>query len=293
MPTPVFPWRSMLFVPVTNPRFVASAKKPNAADALQLDLEDSVALADKQQARDAVVGLSQELQKLGKQVLVRVNRPWRELIRDLEACCWPSVQALTLPKVPNAGFVQSVAEVLDELELERGMTPGHMRLIVMIEDAQALLEMQSIAKAHTRIIGMIVGAEDLAVSMHMKVSPDSLYVPNIMAVAACRSAGIAPIGFIGSVADFADQEAFKQTVQRAAALGFEGAFCIHPSQVPSANTAFAPDADALERARALIASDEQARAQGLMTFRFEGRMVDAPVVAQARQLVARAAQWGL
>lgn len=291
MQHPTFPWRSMLFVPITNPRFVTSAKKPNVADALQLDLEDSVASTEKQAARDMVRGLSAELQELGKAVLVRVNRPWRQLVRDLEACCWPSVQALTLPKTPDAGFIQAVAEVLDELEQERGMPAGHMRLIPMIEDAQALLNVESIAKAHPRVMGMIVGAEDLAVSMQMQLSNDSLYLPNMMTLAACRAAGIAPLGFIGSVADFSDQEAFKQTVQRAAGLGFAGAFCIHPSQVAHANQAFSPSAAALERAQALIKADEQARSEGLMTFRFEGRMVDAPVVAQARQLLERAQHW--
>lgn len=293
MTTPVFPWRSMLFVPVTNPRFVSSAKKPNKADALQLDLEDSVASSDKQFAREQVLSLSQEFQALGKDVIVRVNRPWRQLVRDLEACCWPSVQALTLPKVPNPGFVLGVAEILDELEAERNMPAGHMRLILMIEDAQALLDIAAIAKSHPRVMGLIVGAEDLAVSMQMQVSADSLYMPNMMAVTACRAAGIAPIGFIGSVADYADQAAFQQTVERAAALGFAGAFCIHPSQIDAANLAYSPTPAALARARALLAHDEQARAQGLMTFSFEGRMVDAPVVSQAKQLIQRAQHWGL
>ncbi|MCX5591714.1 HpcH/HpaI aldolase/citrate lyase family protein [Alcaligenes endophyticus] len=293
MATPVFPWRSMLFVPVTNPRFVHSAKKPNQADAIQLDLEDSVALSDKQLAREQVCTLAEDFQSLGKDVIVRINRPWRHLVRDLEACCWPSIKALTLPKVPNAGFVQAVAEVLDELELERNMPAGHMRLILMIEDAQALLDIEAIAKSHPRVIGLIVGAEDLAVSMQMQVTSDSLYLPNMLALAACRAAGIAPIGFIGSVADYADQEAYKQTVERAAALGFAGAFCIHPSQIEPANQAYSPAPAALARARALLEQDQQARAQGLMTFSFEGRMVDAPVVSQAQQLVQRAQHWGL
>jgi citrate lyase subunit beta/citryl-CoA lyase len=134
---------------------------------------------------------------------------------------------------------------------------------------------------------MIVGAEDLATSMRMAVDTDSLYVPNVMAVAACRRAGIAPLGFVGSVADFADRDIFSAAVQRAARLGFEGAFCIHPAQVDLANAAFTPPQASVDRARALLAEFERQCAAGRAACTFEGRMVDAPVAAQARQIVAR------
>lgn len=287
-----FAWRSMLFVPIVNDRFVQSALK-QPADAIQLDLEDSVALEQKAQARERVAEVAALCAGHGKDVIVRVNRPWRHLLRDIEASVGPHVKALTLPKVPNAAFVQSVVEVIDELELERGMASGSTRLIVMVEDAEGLQNMQEIAAAHPRVCGMIVGAEDLAVSLQMAVSADTLYVPNVMAVAACRRAGIAPIGFVGSVADFADREAFRQTVERGAALGFEGAFCIHPAQVPIANAAFAPSAAAVARARALIAAFKEEEARGRSACTFEGRMVDAPVVKQAQRVVAKGEAFGI
>src|SRR5690606_33633762 len=92
---------------------------------------------------------------------------------------------------------------------------------------------------------------------------------------------------VGSVADFADREKFRETVQRAARLGFEGAFCIHPSQVDACNEAFSPDPKAVERARALLATYEAEMAAGRAACKFEGRMVDAPVAAQARLLIER------
>lgn len=279
-------WRSMLFVPASSERFVESAMR-QPADALQIDLEDSVAPDQKEAARRRVPAIADAFAAAGYDVLVRVNRPWRQLVRDLEASVRPSVRALTLPKVPDAASVRAVAEILDELEAVAGMPAGHTRIIAMIEDAEGLHSMADIAAAHPRMMGIIVGAEDLAVSMRMAVSEDSLYVPNVMAVAAARRAGIMPIGFVGSVADFADEEAFRLTVQRARHLGFEGAFCIHPKQVAIVNAAFSPDAEEVAHAQALLAEAERQKQNGLAAFAFRGRMVDLPVMEQARMVVAR------
>ena len=280
-------WRSILFVPAISDRFVDSALRQDA-DVLQIDLEDSVAPEHKESARQRVPAIADRFLQAGYDVVVRVNRPWRHLVRDLEASVRASVHAVTLPKVPDAAFVRAVAEILAELEFESGLPPGHTQIIAMIEDAGGLRQMADIAAAHGRVRGIIVGAEDLAVSMRMAVSEDSLYVPNVMAVAAAREAGVAPIGFVGSVADFADENAFRERVERARRLGFEGAFCIHPKQVPIVNAAFAPDPEELAHAQALLAEFERQLAAGCAAFAFKGRMVDLPVVAQARALVARA-----
>lgn len=288
----VFAWRSMLFVPIINDRFVQSALR-QPADAIQLDLEDSIALEQKTQARELVASVAALCHEQGKDVIVRVNRPWRHLVRDIEASVGPHVKALTLPKVPNAAFVQAVAEIIDELEIEQGMAPGTTRLIAMVEDAEGLHNMNEIAAAHPRLCGLIVGAEDLAVSLQMAVTADTLYMPNVLAVAACRRAGIAPIGFVGSVADFADREAFQKTVERGAALGFEGAFCIHPAQVAIANAAFSPSRTEVERARKLIAAFKEEEAKGRSACTFEGRMVDAPVVKQAQRIVEKGEAFGI
>ena len=283
-PLPV--WRSILFVPAVSDRFVESALK-QAADVLQIDLEDSVGPDQKEFARARVAAIADRFALAGRQVTVRVNRPWRLLVRDLEAVVRPSVLAVALPKVPDAAFVQSVSEVLDELEHENRMVRGHTRIIAMVEDAQGLAAMNEIAAAHQRVIGLIVGAEDLAVSLQMSVDDDGLYVPNVMAVAAARRAGVLPIGFIGSVADFKDQDRFRARIRRARKLGFESAFCVHPSQVPILNEEFAPSAAEVAHAEAVIAAYEAQMSSGKAAFSFNGRMVDLPVVDQARQIVRR------
>ena len=285
--TPSLPvWRSIMFVPAVSDRFVESAFKV-PADLLQIDLEDSVGPLQKDEARARVGGIADRFAAAGRNVSVRVNRPWRMLVRDLEAAVRKSVLAIALPKVPDASFVQSVAEVLAELEREQGLPVGHTRIITMIEDAEGVTQMNQIAAAHTRVVGQIVGAEDLAVSMHMAVDDDSLYVPNVMNVTACRRAGIMPIGFIGSVADFKDQDTFRGRIRRAKKLGFESAFCVHPAQVGILNEEFAPSAAEVEYAAGMVVEFEREVQSGRAAFTYRGRMVDLPVVDQARQVLAR------
>ena len=283
-------WRSILFIPAVSERFIESALRQSGeqrADLLQIDLEDSVGPAQKVEARAKVRGIAERFAAAGRDASVRVNRPWRMLIRDLEAAVCPAVKAIALPKVPDASFVHCVAEVLDELEREQGLASGHTRIIAMVEDAEGLHHIDAIAAAHPRLVGLIVGAEDLAVAMRMAVADDSLYVPNVMVVIAARRAGVLPIGFIGSVADFKDVDAFRERIRRARKLGFESAFCVHPSQVAILNQEFAPSAAEVEFAQGLVAAFEAQLASGRAAFTYPGRMVDLPVVEQARQVLQR------
>lgn len=279
-------WRSILFVPATNDRFVESALR-RPADVLQIDLEDSVAPDDKALGRGRVRDIARKFVAAGYDVTVRINRPWRLALPDIEQSVSADVAALTLPKVPDASYIRFIGEILDECEVEQGLSVGHTRLIAMVEDAEGLANMAEIAAASSRVCGMIVGAEDLAANMRMAVTEDTLYIPNAMAVASCRRAGIVPIGFVGSVADFKDENEFRDKIKRARGLGFDAAFCIHPKQVAIVNEEFAPKRADVETASQLIAEFEKQKKLGKAACTFNGRMVDLPVVLQARQLVER------
>ncbi|WP_051660971.1 CoA ester lyase [Bosea sp. 117] len=281
-------WRSMLFVPVLNERFLSRAAERDA-DCIQLDLEDAIPPGQKEEARHAVGPAAARLAAQGLDVVVRINRPWRQALADIEASVGPDVCCLTLPKVPDASHVRTIAEIVDELERERGMTVGHTRLVVMIETAEGLLNMAAIAAAHPRVAGLIVGAEDLAVSLGASPTYDTLYIHNAQAVVAARNAGIQPIGFVGSVADYADEEKFRRTIRQAREMGFTGGFCIHPKQVPIMNEVFAPSPAEIEWARGALEVFEAALADGLGAVTFRGAMVDLPVADRARALLARAA----
>lgn len=278
-------WRSMLFVPALNEKFIAGAPS-RGADAIQIDLEDSIPAPFKQEARARVAGAAAELAGKGCDVVVRINRAWRLAVPDLEASVSEHVRAINLPKVPNAAHVRAIGEVLDELETERGLEPGYTAIVAMVETAEGLIAINEIASASPRVVALTVGAEDLALSMGIEPVEDALYVPNVQGVIAARAAGILPIGYVGTVAQYADRVVYRQTIERARRLGFAGGFAIHPDQVPILNEAFSPTAKEVADARALIAAYDEAAAEGRGALAHGGVMIDQPVVDRARRLVA-------
>ena len=279
-------WRSMLFIPAHIEKFVGKAHE-RGADACILDLEDSVALSHKAQARNAAFLAAKSIASHGVDVLVRVNSPWSALEVDLDAVVSPSVRAIVLPKVDCARTVQDVSKRLDRLEAERGMRRGHTLLIAQIEDVAALPLLDLIAKSSPRLMGMSLGSEDFSVSAGMEPVQESLLWPNQQVVFACRRAGILPFGFPGSIADFSDLRRFHQTIVLARQLGMVGALCIHPDQVKVLNEVFTPSAAEVESAEGLLAEYTLAEREGRGAFAYQGKMVDAPVVARAREVLDR------
>jgi citrate lyase subunit beta/citryl-CoA lyase len=279
-------WRSLLYVPANVERFIAGAHR-RGADAIIQDLEDSVPQAQRPQARRDLQANAARVAQGGADVVVRINRPWRQTILDLEAAISPRVQALALTKVDSADQVGLIAEVVGELEAERGMQAGATQFIVMIETAAAFFRMPEIAAADPRIVGMTLGGEDFALSVGMEPNADGLFMPKQQLAIAARAAGIMPLGFIGTVADYDDLDAFRATVQRSRRLGFLGASVIHPSQVAILNEEFAPSADEVASARRIVAAYEEATAAGRGSIAVDGKMVDVPVVERAQRALRR------
>jgi citrate lyase subunit beta/citryl-CoA lyase len=281
-------WRSMLFVPVTQRRFVDGAAR-RGADAIILDLEDSVALSEKDRARTLVPEAAGIVSQGGADVVVRINRPLRMAVRDIEAAVGSGVLALALPKTDSAEHVQLLAEIVDEVEAERGMAPGTTRLIAMVETAAAFFRLAEIARAHPRLCALNLGAEDFATSAGILPEPEALSMPKQMAVFAARAAGIMPMGFIGSIAEFHDLDAFRETIRRSRRFGFVGASVIHPSQVQILNEEFRPGAAEVEHAGRVVAAYDKALAEGVGAVTVDGKMIDVPVVDRAKLLLAREA----
>ena len=283
-PLPV--WRSLLFVPVTARRFVDGAAR-RGADAIILDLEDSVAASEKERARTLVPEAADIVSCCGADVVVRINRPLRLAVRDIEAAIGLGVLALALPKVDGPEHVQLLAEIVDEVEAERGMAPGTTRLIAMVETAAAFFRIAEIARAHPRLCALNLGAEDFATSAGILPEAEALSMPKQMAVFAARAAGIMPLGFIGSIAEFHDLDGFRQTIRRSRRFGFIGASVIHPSQVPILNEEFRPSPNEVDHARRVLAAYDKALAEGVGAVTVDGKMIDVPVVERARLLVER------
>ena len=279
-------WRSMMFVPVNVDKFVASAHT-RGADVIILDLEDSILPKDKERARTLVSGAAPKVARSGADVVVRINRPWRLCLRDLEALVSREICALMLPKTESADHVRLVVEVLDELEAERGLPQGHTQLVPMIESAAAFFRAQEIAAAHSRVIALTLGAEDFALSVGMVPEAEGLFYPKQQIVIAARAAGVLPLGFIGTVADYKDLDAFRATARRSRRLGFTGASVIHPSQIAILNAEFRPSPEEVQQAQKVVAAFEAAAGGNQGAIEVDGKMVDIPVVERARGTLER------
>jgi citrate lyase subunit beta / citryl-CoA lyase len=279
-------WRSLLYVPVHIEKFVAAASS-RGADAIILDLEDSVPPDQKAHARTLVRSAAERIAREGVDVVVRINRPLALAVRDIEAAVGGAVAALSLPKIESAAHVQLLAEAVAEIEIERGLPPGHTRFIVLIESALGLAAIADIARASPRIVAMILGGEDYALDLGMEASDATLLLPKQQLIQACAMARIMPLGTMGSIARLDDSAAYLELARRSRRFGYVGSSCIHPRQVPLLNEAFAPSADELAYAARVVEQAALAERAGRGAFALDGKLVDAPIVARARRLLAR------
>jgi citrate lyase subunit beta/citryl-CoA lyase len=279
-------WRSLLFVPVTKENFVAKAHT-RGADAIILDLEDSIAPAEKDAARRALPAAVKAVAQGGADVVVRINRPMELAVVDIAAAVIPGVSALMLPKVMGPEHVKLLAEVVAAREAAAGLDAGSVRFIAIIETPDALAALGAIAAADPRVVALGIGAEDLATELGGAPTGDALYVYAMLVVAGARAAGVLPLGSVGRFADFSDLDGYRESLKRSRGLGFACAACIHPAHVPIINEEYGVSAAEADRARRLIAAFEQAVAAGQGAVAFEGAMIDLPVVERARRLLAR------
>jgi citrate lyase subunit beta/citryl-CoA lyase len=175
------------------------------------------------------------------------------------------------------------------LEAVRGIAIGTTKMVAMVETASAFFRMTEIASAHPRLVALTLGAEDFATSAGILPEADALSMPKQMAVFAARAAGIMPMGFIGSIAEFHDLDAFRETIRRSRRFGFIGASVIHPSQIQILNEEFRPAAAEVEHAGRVVTAYDKALAEGVGAVTVDGKMIDVPVVERATILLEREA----
>lgn len=268
--------RSLLYVPAHSTRFIAKAHE-RGADAIILDLEDAVPEAEKTAARDSLPATVAAVTRSGAIAFVRVNAGTRQR-DDSVAAARAGAFGLFVPKAGDPAALDGLAAALrvEEAALGRAELP----VIAMIEDPAAMLDARAIARAG-RVLGLVFGAEDFTASSGGTPTPDVLRYPKLAVHYAAKAEGKLSLGLLHSVADYADLEALAAAAREARAHGFDGATCVHPSAVPVLNLAFAPtDAERDWAARVLAAAETRDAA-----FAFDGRMVDAPVLARARRIL--------
>lgn len=275
-------WRSLLFVPADNERLLEKAGR-RGADACILDLEDAVAPERRPAARAALPEAVARLAADGVAVLVRVNAGTRAQVHDLEAAVGPALAGIVLPKVEHAHEPLVTDGVLTDLEAERGLEPGGVPVIGMIESARGLLAAGELAAATPRLAALALGPEDLALDLGGEPGAALLTEPARRVAWAARASGIAAIGFPGSIGNYTDIGRLATELETAQGLGFSGALCIHPAQIEPIHAAFAVSEADLDWARRVI---DAAPADGAV-FSVDGRMVDRPVLLRAGALLAR------
>ena len=283
-PSPV--WRSILYVPGNVPKFIDKAHE-RGADCILVDLEDSVTVAEKPTARAMLPETMKKVVRGGADVAVRINRPMRLAIPDIEAAVRPGLSALFITKTEGVQHLRLLDEAVSEMERERGMPAGSVGFGAMIEHPRALAELNDIAERGPRVIAMMLGGEDFALETGSVPSDESLELPKRLVAFAAQAHGVAMIGILGTVADYSDPAAYKRSAERARRFGFSGGTCVHPGLVQALNEAFTPSADDVAYAKKLIAADEKAATEGRGSFTVDGKMIDIPVIDRARRLIAR------
>ncbi|MFW8635356.1 L-malyl-CoA/beta-methylmalyl-CoA lyase [Cribrihabitans pelagius] len=304
---PARPNRCQLFGPGSKVKLLEKMAA-SAADVINLDLEDSVAPGDKDQARANVIEAIGNVDWGGKYLSVRINgldTPyWYRDVVDLMEQAGERLDQIMIPKVGCAEDVYAVDALVTAIERAKGRTKP-VSFEVIIESAAGIAHVEEIAKSSPRLQAMSLGAADFAASMGMQTTgiggtqenyymlrggekhwSDPWHWAQAAIVAACRTHGILPVD--GPFGDFSDKEGYIAQAKRSATLGMVGKWAIHPSQIELANQVFTPSQEAVQEAREILAAMEDAKASGAGATVYKGRLVDIASIKQAEVVVAQA-----
>lgn len=276
------PRRSVLYMPGANERALEKAKSIDA-DALILDLEDSVAPDAKAQGRDNVVAAVRSGEYGHRELVVRVNAIGTEWHHDdLTAAAAAGPDAVLVPKVESAEQVRALVAAL-----EAAGAPPQTQLWAMVETPRALLHAEEIASAHPRLTAIVMGTNDIVnetYGLHVPGRNPVVLASLSWTLLAARAAGVMVID--GVYNDVKDADGFAAEARQGREMGFDGKTLIHPSQVEPANLAFSPSEEDVARARDLIATFEEAKAAGQGVVTFNNKMVEELHVRDARRILA-------
>lgn len=260
--------------------------KKLAADALVLDLEDSVPAAEKASARALVKDFLPSLLTPCRGLFVRINPLASGLAEaDIEAVVVPGLLGISLPKVNSPEDIVKATALIETQENARGLKPGSVKLLPWIETARSILHAEEIARTSSRIIALAFGADDFALDMGIVRSLEGreLLLPKGLLAIAARAAGVAAID--GIYANFGDEDGLLGEARLARQMGYAGKFLIHPAQIKPVNRIFSPSADEVTRAKKIVDAFDKAVAGGVAVTVVDGEMVDTPVAERARKLI--------
>ncbi len=297
--------RSELAVPGSNPSMFEKAAA-SAADYVFLDCEDAVVPDDKEQARENIIEALNDIDWGSKTVSVRINGldthyMYRDVVDILEQA-GDNLDTILIPKVGTAEDVYAVDMLVTQIEDAMGLEK-RIGLECLIETALGGANVFAIAQASSRLEAFHFGVADYAASLRSRttviggLNPDYVCAGNptdqwhaaqVQMLTACRAYGLRAID--GPFGDFSDPEAFKEAAGRVAALGYEGKWAIHPSQIGLANEVMSPPEAEVTRARRVLEALQEAAAVGKGAAQLDGKMIDIASEKMARNVIAQADQ---
>jgi citrate lyase subunit beta/citryl-CoA lyase len=282
--------RSRLYLPGNTPKLMLNAgiHKP---DGIILDLEDSVALDKKDQARLVVRNALRQVDFYGAERMVRINQLPAGL-EDLEYIVPHHVNLVLLPKCETAQQVQAVDQKITEILTEHELDYP-VYIMPIIESALGVVKAFEIASASDRVAALAIGLEDYTADLgapRTKAGKETYFARNQL-VNAARAAGIQAIDSVFS--DVGDMEGLREVVLESKSLGFDGMGCIHPRQIKVIHEAFAPTETEIDKAKKIVLAFDQATEKGLGVVSLGTKMIDPPVVKRAQKTIQTAVITGL
>ena len=279
--------RSLMFVPAHNPKLLDSSLRRDT-DVLLLDIEDSVPVVDKQQARDNIKEFVTRPEAQGKLIFPRVNdRESGELLKDLYQLTIPGVTGFMYPKSTKEEDVYFVGKLLETIEYEKHIPVGTFKLIPLIETAGAIVEIKEICTACNRVVAVAFGCEDYVTDLGGKHDPDgqSIFYARNAIVNAARFAGIIPIDTVHIKVH--DLEDLEKEVKLGKSLGFEGMLVLNPKELPIVHQYYSPSEEEVAWATEMVELSEEAVREGKGVAVKDNKFIGPPMLKMANNILKK------
>lgn len=279
--------RSLMFVPAHNQKLLDSSVKRDA-DVLLLDIEDSVPITEKQQARENIKEFVKRDDLNGKLIFPRVNdRESGELLKDAYQLTIDGVSGFMYPKATKGEDIYFFGKLLETIEYEKGIPVGTFKIIPLIETAGAVMNIQDICTACTRVIAVAFGCEDYVTDLKGKhdVAGQSIFFARNAISNGARACGVIPIDTVHIKVH--DLEDLERNLIIAKQLGFEGMLVFNPKELPLVNQYFSPSAEEVAWATEMVQLADEAVKEGKGVAVKDGKFIGPPMLKMAKEVLKK------
>ncbi|MGO3184213.1 MAG: HpcH/HpaI aldolase/citrate lyase family protein [Aequorivita sp.] len=281
-------FRSLLFVPSHNEKLMTSASK-SEADILLLDIEDSVQpVSNKQVARDTVLKYLEKDQFKNKILFPRINdRESGQLLKDVMALTVEGITGFMYPKSKKGEDIYFFDKLLETVEFEKGIEKGSFKIIPLIETSSAVLNVEEICRASSRVVAIAFGSEDFITDLEgiHDYEHNSLSTPRAVIAMGARAAGVIPIDTVHIRVH--DLEDLEKNLIISRNLGFEGMLVLHPKELPLVHKYFSPSQKEIEDANEMLSLAKEAELSGVGVAIKNGKFIGPPMIKNANKILKK------